>query len=335
MNNERLTTAPANTVSVVVCAYTLDRWDALKAAIGSVQDQSRPVDEIVLVVDHCPDLYERALNTFPGVRVIPSRGRQGVSAARNTGVAVVQGDIVAFLDDDAAAEPGWMDRLLACYADPRVAGVGGRIRPRWFTGRPTWFPPEFDWVVGCSYQGLPEKTALVRNFIGANMSFRRTELLAVGGFRDDLGRLGTWAVGCEETELCLRITAHHPDAVLLYEPAAEVCQRVPEARARWSYLWTRCFGEGISKAQLARYSGSGPALASERFYLRSTIPRALARNLRRIRHPGALPTVGALSVGVGATVAGYVAGWIRSLESRRSSWRSQDVSAVPVAKGRS
>lgn len=311
MNSTTSTTAPAPTLSVVVCAYTLDRWEDLCAAVGSVLHQDRPADEVVLVVDHCPALYERASKALSGVRVVPSSGRPGLSGARNTGVAVARGDVVAFLDDDAAAAPGWAQRLLARYDDPRVVGVGGRVRPRWSTGRPVWFPPEFDWVVGCSYRGLPERPARVRNFIGANMSFRRSELLAVGGFLETLGRVGGGPAGCEETELCLRLVARRPDAVLWYEPAAEVRHRVPEARTRWAYFRSRCYGEGLSKALVARYSGSGPALASERAYLRSTIPRALARNLCRVGRPGALRTAGALAGGVGATVTGYLVGRAR------------------------
>ena len=49
-------------------------------------------------------------------------------------------------------------------------------RPSGRDGRPRWFPPEFDWVVGCSYTGLPETVAPVRNLIGAAMSFRRQHL---------------------------------------------------------------------------------------------------------------------------------------------------------------
>jgi glucosyl-dolichyl phosphate glucuronosyltransferase len=302
-------------LSVVVCAYTLDRWGDTRAAVGSVLTQDRRPDEVVLVVDHCPALHERASKELPGVRVVSSSGRRGLSGARNTGVAVAHGDVVAFIDDDATAEPGWAQRLLARYDDPRVVGVGGRVRPRWSTERPVWFPPEFDWVVGCSYQGLPERPARVRNFIGANMSFRRTELLAAGGFLETLGRVGAGTAGCEETELCLRLAARRPDAVLWYEPAAEVRHRVPEARTHWSYFRSRCYGEGLSKALVARYSGSGPALASERSYLRSTIPRALARNLRRVGRPGALRTVAALAAGVGATVTGYLVGRARPLGS--------------------
>ncbi|WP_367319370.1 glycosyltransferase family 2 protein [Streptomyces sp. HUAS ZL42] len=318
---------PPLTLSVVVCAYTLDRWEDVRAAIGSLLAQEPPADEIVLVVDHNQDLQELASKALAGVRVVPNRRRRGLSGGRNTGVAVAHGDVVAFLDDDAIAEPGWTQRLLAGYEDPRVAGVGGLVRPLWSTRRPPWFPPEFDWVVGCSHRGLPQQAAPVRNLIGANMSFRRTELLAVGGFLDALGRLGNRpAASCDDTDMCLRITARTPDAVLLYEPAAQVLHRVPATRARWSYFCSRCYVEGMSKALVARRTGSGPALASERAYLRSTIPRALARNLRRIGRPGALRTVGALTAGVCVTVTGYVVGWIRPLESR-------DIPPWPKAAG--
>ncbi|MEU1275166.1 glycosyltransferase family 2 protein [Streptomyces sp. NPDC005799] len=317
MNDAMPSSRPSVTLTVVVCAYTLERWDDLRAAVTSVRTQRNPPDEIVLVVDHCRPLYERAARELSGVRVVPSSGPRGLSGARNTGVAVSHGDVVAFLDDDAAAEPQWTERLLAPYEDPRVVGVGGLVRPRWSTRRPVWFPPEFDWVVGCSYRGLPERTAPVRNFIGANMSFRRTELLAVGGFLDTLGRVSDRpTAGCEETDLCLRITARRPDAVLLYEPAAAVRHRVPEARTRWSYFRSRCYGEGRSKALVARYDGSGPALTSERAYLRSTIPRALVRNLRRTGRPGAVRTLGALSAGVCATGTGYLVGRLRSSGTR-------------------
>jgi GT2 family glycosyltransferase len=319
MNDAMPPSRPSVTLSVVVCAYTLDRWDDLRDAVTSVRAQHHHPDEIVLVVDHCRPLYERASRELQDVRVVPSSGPRGLSGARNTGVAVSHGDVVAFLDDDAAAEPQWTDRLLAPYDDPRVVGVGGLVRPHWSTRRPVWFPPEFDWVVGCSYRGLPERTAPVRNFIGANMSFRRTELLAVGGFLDTLGRVSDRpTAGCEETDLCLRITARRPDAVLLYEPAAAVRHRVPEARTRWSYFRSRCYGEGRSKALVARYDGSGPALTSERAYLRSTIPRALFRNLRRTGRPGAVRTVGALSAGVCATGTGYLVGRLRFSGTRKA-----------------
>ncbi|MET7983646.1 MULTISPECIES: glycosyltransferase family 2 protein [unclassified Streptomyces] len=330
MNSALSTARTVPTLSVVICAYTLDRWEDTRAAIGSVLVQDPPADEVVLVVDHNQALLERAERELSGVRVVPNRRRRGLSGGRNTGVDISDTDVVAFLDDDATAEAGWTGRLLAPYGDPHVVGVGGFVRPWWVTGRPVWFPPEFDWVVGCSYRGQPRQAAPVRNFIGANMSFRRRELITVGGFLDALGRVGSRPVAsCDETDLCLRLAARDPEAVLLYEPAAEIRHRVPESRTSWAYFRNRCYIEGLSKALVARRCGSGPALANERAYVRSTISRALARNLTGIRRPGALRTIGALSGGLCATVAGYLVGSIRPTGSQVFSPRRRGA-AVPA-----
>src|SRR5205085_2959822 len=106
-----------------------------------------------------------------------------LSGSRNSGVTVCRGEIVVFLDDDAVAAPDWLERLLQGYAEPQVVAVGGSIEPVWEEGRPRWFPPEFDWVVGGTYLGLPTATAQLRNLLGCNMSFRRSVLLEAGGFR--------------------------------------------------------------------------------------------------------------------------------------------------------
>ena len=303
-------TTEGPTLTVIICAYTMDRWDDLTAAVASVHRQTRVPDEVVLVIDHCPPLAERATRELPGVRVVASRGRPGLSTARNTGIAEVHGEILAFLDDDATADEQWAERLLAGYQDPNVIGVGGLIRPRWDTPRPAWFPTEFDWVVGCSYRGMPAGRAPVRNLLGANMSFRREVLNEVGGFRTDLGRVGTKPLGCEETELCIRATQRHPDGVLLYDPAASVRHHVPDQRATWTYFRARCYAEGLSKAAMTRRTGTGPALASERAYLSRVIPHAVLDALpgTRAQERKSTATIPALLAGVAVTGAGYVAG---------------------------
>jgi len=304
------------TLSVIVCAYTMDRWGDLCAAIDSLRRQSHLPDEVVLVIDHCDELAARSRREFAGVRVVENTERQGLSGARNTGVRTARGEVVAFLDDDAAADRDWAEHLLAPYCDPDVLGVGGYVRPDWEDGRPGWFPQEFDWVVGCSYRGLPTRAAQVRNFIGANMSFRRDLLDRLGGFRHDLGRVGSRPLGCEETELCIRAAREYEGGLLHYAPAAAVRHHVPAGRGTWAYFRARCYAEGLSKAAVSELTGAGAALASERGYLGSTIPAGLLGPLRRGPDHTRWTTVLALVMGVAFTVAGYLVGRVGILAGR-------------------
>lgn len=322
--------------TVVICCYTLRRWNLLTAAVLSVRRQTWPPTEILLVVDHCPALYQRARRQLRGVRVLTNDGPQGLSGARNTGVTAARGDVVAFLDDDAAADPDWLARLLGDYADPQVLGVGGAVTPNWVGGRPGWFPAEFDWVVGCSHPALPAAAAPVRNFVGANMSFRREPLADLGGFRSELGRIGTRPVGCEETELCIRLTTHHPQAVLLYQPAAEVRHHVPPDRQSFGYFRARCWAEGMSKAVVATLVGARDALSTERDYVIRVLPRGIARAAADgVRHhdPRGLLRVGALLAGVVTTGAGYAAGWSRRVGSAGSAQRKTAAGLAPLLLG--
>src|SRR5439155_19470819 len=148
-------------------------WPDLQLAVRSVQAQSKPAHEIIVVVDHNPSLRQAVQRRFPDLTMLENRGPQGESAARSTGFQAATGEIVAFIDDDAEASPDWLDRLEAAYSDSAVVAVGGSIDPVWVDEPPAWFPTEFLWVVGCSYKGLPEAAAPVRNLIGCNMSFRR------------------------------------------------------------------------------------------------------------------------------------------------------------------
>ena len=266
-------------VSVVVCAYTLDRWDDLARAVASLRGQTIRPAEMIVVSDHNPELAKRVRTAWADVIALENREPAGLSGARNTGVAAATGDIIAFLDDDAAAEPDWLTQLLAAYADPAVAGAGGAIAPRWVAGRPAWFPEEFDWVVGCSYRGMPERPARVRNLIGANMSFRRELLDAAGNFQTGMGRIGARPLGCEETELCIRGSRRLPGAVYAYRPAAVVRHTVPPSRGTWRYFAARCYSEGLSKAHVAELVGADAGLAAERSYTRQTLPRGVWRGL--------------------------------------------------------
>jgi GT2 family glycosyltransferase len=300
--------------SVAICAYTMRRWDDLTAAVASVLAQLRPGDDCVLVIDHNEELLARAEAEFAGndaVHVTASVGPRGLSGARNTAIAASRGDVVAFLDDDAAAGERWLPGMLAVLAETGVLGVGTAALPRWPAGRrPAWFPAEFDWVVGCSYTGQPVERADVRNVIGAAMAFRREAFEIAGTFSTDVGRVGSTPTGCEETELCIRIRRARPDARVVYLPEVSVSHRVTEERLRYRYFLRRCLGEGRSKAWVSRLQGSDDGLASERDYLRSVLPGAVLRELRRgLRgEPAGLVAAGLVVAGVFAAGVGYVHG---------------------------
>ncbi|MER7957028.1 glycosyltransferase family 2 protein [Streptomyces sp. NPDC096030] len=309
--------------SVVICVYTEDRWEDILAAVGSVRDQSRPAREILLVVDHNERLRARLTARFTDgadrteeVRVLANAGPRGLSSGRNTGIAAARGEFVAFLDDDAVAERDWLRYFAEAYDDPRVMAVGGRTVPAWASGRrPDWFPEEFDWVVGCTYRGLPPGRARVRNVLGGNASFRRTAFDAAGGFATGIGRDGDRRpLGCEETELCIRLSQALPDAVLLIDDRSVIHHKVPSARERFGYFRTRTYAEGLSKALVSRSVGASAGLEAERRYTTRVLPAGVVRGLRDalLGRPGGAGRAGAIVTGVTTAAVGYVRGALRA-----------------------
>jgi GT2 family glycosyltransferase len=266
-------------VSVIICAYTEQRWAELERAVQCTKEQSPAPQEIILVIDHNPQLMERAEGAFPDVQVIENQEARGLSGARNSGVKIAQGDYLVFMDEDAWPEPGWLEQLLAAYQGPQVLGAGGAILPDWEGGRPTWFPEEFDWVVGCTYRGMPIQTSPVRNLIGANMSFRRSVFQETEAFKQGIGRVGRFPAGGEETEFSIRARRRAPGGELIYIPSARVRHKVPLSRSRRSYFYSRCYAEGLSKALVTQLVGARDGLGTESAYTLRTLPLGVLRGL--------------------------------------------------------
>lgn len=317
-------TAAEPRTSVVICAYTFDRWEELGAAVASVQAQTRPAHELFVVVDRNPELLARAREAFGDeVLVVPNEDVDGLSGARMTGARQATGDVIAFLDDDAVADPGWLAAHEAAYDDPDVVGVGGHVRPLWRDGAPSWFPDELLWVVGSTWAGHQHAGGRIRGPIGANMSVRADVLRRVGSFAPELGRLevGKSVAGtADETELAIRAARMHPGGYWAYRQGASVAHVVTPERGTWSYLVRRCRVEGAAKAALTRLTGSEDGLGAERSYVRSVIPRAVLRELGAVLRgrPAGLARAAALVVAVAVTAGTYLRARLRlGLAARR------------------
>jgi glucosyl-dolichyl phosphate glucuronosyltransferase len=296
--------------SVVICVYTENRWDQICAAVQSVRDQSLPSIEIIVVVDYNPTLYKRLTSTMPDVNVIENSQTKGLSGARNTGADCAKGDIIAFLDDDATAQQHWLRFLDDSYANPRITGVGGLTLPRWQTSCPKWMPEEFFWVIGCNYRGMPPSGAPVRNLLGANMSFRREVFDIVDGFEAGIGRSADKRpLGCEETEFCIRLTQRSPSTVLVMDHRAMIWHFVSDERCRFSYFLSRCYAEGISKAQVTANVGSGDGLSNERSYVTRTLPLGVLKGIADVfrGQPSGFCRASAIIAGLGTTAVGFIA----------------------------
>jgi polysaccharide pyruvyl transferase WcaK-like protein len=297
------------TISVVTAAFAMERWDGLCQAVASVMAQTVKVLETIVVIDHNPDLLDRARRELPGVVVVPNVRDSGASGARNSGVMASHGEVVAFLDDDAVASPTWLEVMLPHFAKPDVVGVGCQVVPVWAGDRPRWFPREFDWAVGGSYRGMPEEAVPVRNVWSCGMAVSRPVFDAIGGFRDDFGKVGRRSRP-EDTDLCLRAAAARPGGTWVYEPAGVVRHHVPPERTTLGFFLRRCLLEGSGKAALAAFNGASVSTSAERLYTRRVLPRGMARGLRdslRGDMSGGLRSI-VIAAGFCFAAAGFVAG---------------------------
>ena len=308
---ESMATVNAGSATVVVCAFASQRLEQTVDCVKSVLAQDPPPGQMIVVVDHNESLQAQLRARLPDeVEVVANERSRGLSSARNTAIARSRGEYIVFIDDDAIAHQQWLERLLSTFDDSQVVGVGGHARPLWETAQPGWLPPEFLWVVGCSYSGLPE-SGDVRNPLGCNMAFRAGLFETVGHFNPAIGRLGSLPLGCEETEFCLRAARAVRGARIAMTAGAEIDHRVPAARATASYLLRRCYFEGISKALVRRLSDSR-SLDTERAYLRHALAARLKSSIRGVasgRGAGEAAGQFAAVVGaVGAAAVGYLVG---------------------------
>ena len=191
-SQERQRTWPK--VSVVVCAY--NAADTLEDNLRSLHALTYPDYEIVLVNDGSKDRTSEIARSFPKVRVIDTPN-QGLSAARNVGLAEATGEIVAYTDADTRVDRDWLTHLVQPFLTSDVVASGG----------PNVVPPDDPPVAQCIARapGGPTHVLLVDRIAepvpGCNMAFRRDALLAIGGFNPIYLRAG------DDVDVCWRLQA--------------------------------------------------------------------------------------------------------------------------------
>lgn len=236
--------------TVIICTHSMQRYIDTLDSINSVLSQSHDKVEIIVVVDRNPEIYEKLRRHYTGnplVVVLLNKDFPGLSGSRNVGIRQSKGEFIAFLDDDAVADPYWLSQLLKTYEDYQVIGCGGPIRPLWITGEAEYIPEEFYWVMGCTYRGFKNERRAIRSNFGSNMSFRRAAF-EVDAFDVRYGIMDGKGVG-EELEFSLRLLKRHPSSVIIHNPDSIVYHKIFSYRKSVRHLFKRCFeyGKGIGQ----------------------------------------------------------------------------------------
>lgn len=315
----------------------MERWELLQQAVASACCQASPPVEVIIAIDNNEDLLRICRSRWPAtqsgtdvpVRVVASEFRHedralsahahahgakrrfGAGQARNTAAEQAEGEILAFLDDDAVAEPTWIEELLKPYSDLSVLAVGGAPYPRYEAERPSWFPLQFDWVFGCAYEGLPTTTGPFPRLIGANMSVRADVLERVGRFH---------SIDFDDMDMCHRVAALGGPASVVFAPSAIVRHYVPVHRTSWKYFWNRCFYVNREKVRAHREMGAASSFSPDIAFVARTMTVGITRELRSVFRGDwhAALRIGAILVGVVSAAAGNVIGRANAAKTARS-----------------
>ena len=246
-------------ISVVICTYNRGAmlWDTLES--WSTVDRDQINVQLVVIDNACTDdtasEVKRFQAQFDGWVDYVYEGNPGLSNARNRGFEEAKGAIVAFVDDDIYFHADWLQAVMAAFnANPEFDAMGGKSIPVFEVDKPEWLTQDMNVYYGSTMSG--DETREMRypeHPFGVNMAFRRHVFETVGGFRADLGRVGTSLLSNEEKEYFYRVA--QADFRVLYVSDAVLDHRVPEERLQKEWLKSRAYWQGISNVVFDRHVG--------------------------------------------------------------------------------
>jgi len=239
-------------ISVAICTH--NRWRDVERCLEALAPQAREEGLPVFVVDSGSDAADaehlrRTALAF-GTRYLRVNAK-GVSRARNVAAGVAEGDWIVYLDDDAVPDPTWAANLKAVLSaqPPSVAIVGGKIRPRLPPGAGgVRLTARWKILLSCTDAEGQGEVPKAFNICGANLAVRRSDLLAVGGFPEHLGRVGGRLISGEESYLIERVQEERKQT--RYDSRFAVDHVIPEERLTVAWVARRAFWEGISRVRI-------------------------------------------------------------------------------------
>jgi glycosyltransferase involved in cell wall biosynthesis len=248
-------------VNVITTIYTDERLNDLYSLLQSLSRQVYKTIELICVVERSEELLHRIKqfckdNQYEKVTLLFNEGPWGLSAARNLAIKHAQGEIIAFIDDDAVAFPEWIEEIVKAFKeDSNLIGVTGPIYPLWEEESMAWFPKELYWIFSCTYQEENIKM-YVRNGYGTNIAFKCEAFDLCGDFKTELGLKSDGKNGingpvAEEMELSVRVT-ELTNKYIAFCPTVKVYHRVYKYRFTRRYIEKRSYWEGYAKAKVKK-----------------------------------------------------------------------------------
>lgn len=211
---------PPSLPSVSVIVVSWNRPDDLRRCLMALQQQDHPALELVLVADAgSGELAFNAMRAAGWAARLAANPGGNISVARNIGLGLARGEVVAFIDDDAMAEPTWARRLAMAFADPALVAATGYTLGRNGISL-QWGAAEVDATGQDHPLPLTDQTQIhvgtpgrAIKPVGTNCAFRRSALLQVGGFDP------AYRFYLEDADIGLRLAALGSSAVV---PGAQV-----------------------------------------------------------------------------------------------------------------
>jgi len=256
MSDDYMTYPP---LSVIICTY--NRSDLLASCLRSLVDQTLENGryEVIIVNNNSTDDTQEIIESFTSVYVnfrAVVEMKQGLSHARNRGWREAHGEFVAYIDDDAKANPEWCERILYAFQNvlPQPVAVGGEIHPYYEVDPPDWFKDELE-IRTCGTSAAFLKPPRARyGFSGSNMAVRKIIFSECGGFSPEYGMTEHIIRMGEDTEFFLRVYDLHP--CFWYDPAILVYHWTPARNLKLSTRFWRsfCSGEALYRLQNKGFS---------------------------------------------------------------------------------